>query len=106
MSFKQCVYRLFPIILYIHFCKISSYQVHYRFCILFLNAQENAIKKLEQTYGIFELPEPLMEAAMLRIANPDVSLADLALLGRRDAGDARGQNLAVGGYDDQIGIDG
>lgn len=42
--------------------------------------QLNAIKKLEQTYGIFELPEPLMEAAMLRIANPDVSLADLALL--------------------------
>jgi len=42
--------------------------------------QLNAIKKLEQAYGIFELPEPLMEAAMLRIANPDVSLADLALL--------------------------
>lgn len=42
--------------------------------------QLNAIKKLEQTYGIFELPEPLMEAAMLRIANPDVSLSDLALL--------------------------
>ena len=42
--------------------------------------QLNAIKKLEQAYGIFELPDGLMEAAMLRIANPDVSLADLALL--------------------------
>jgi DNA-binding protein WhiA len=42
--------------------------------------QLNAIKILEQEVGIFELPEPLQQAAMLRIANPDVSLADLALL--------------------------
>ena len=42
--------------------------------------QLNAIKRLEQEIGIFELPEALQQAAMLRIANPDVSLADLALL--------------------------
>lgn len=42
--------------------------------------QLNAIKKLEQEVGIFNLPDALQEAAMLRIANPDVSLADLALL--------------------------
>ncbi len=30
--------------------------------------------------GIFELPEPLQQAAMLRIANPEASLADLARL--------------------------
>lgn len=42
--------------------------------------QLNAIKRLEQEVGIFELPEALQQAAMLRIANPDVSLADLALL--------------------------
>ena len=42
--------------------------------------QLNAIKVLEQEIGIFELPEALQQAAMLRIANPDVSLADLALL--------------------------
>ena len=42
--------------------------------------QLNAIKKIEQEIGIFELPEPLQQAAILRIANPDASLADLALL--------------------------
>lgn len=42
--------------------------------------QLNAIKKLELEVGIFNLPDALQEAAMLRIANPDVSLADLALL--------------------------
>ena len=39
-----------------------------------------AIKKIEREIGIFELPEPLLQAAMLRMANPDSSLADLALL--------------------------
>ena len=42
--------------------------------------QMSAIKRLEQKVGIFNLPEPLQQAAMLRIANPDVSLSDLALL--------------------------
>lgn len=39
-----------------------------------------AIKKIEREIGIFELPEALQQAAILRIANPDASLADLALL--------------------------
>ena len=42
--------------------------------------QLDAIKKIEREIGIFELPEPLLQAAMLRMANPDSSLADLALL--------------------------
>ncbi len=42
--------------------------------------QMEAIRKLEQAVGIFNLPEPLQQAAFLRIANPDASLADLALL--------------------------
>ena len=31
-------------------------------------------------YGIDALPEPLKDAALLRIANPEASLADLATL--------------------------
>ena len=42
--------------------------------------QLNAIKKIEREIGIFELPDTLQQAAILRIANPDASLADLALL--------------------------
>ena len=42
--------------------------------------QLNAIKKIEREIGIFELPEALQQAAILRIANPDASLADLAML--------------------------
>ena len=42
--------------------------------------QMDAIRKLEQAVGIFNLPEPLQQAAFLRIANPDASLSDLALL--------------------------
>ena len=42
--------------------------------------QLDAIKKIEREIGIFELPEALQQAAILRIANPDASLADLALL--------------------------
>lgn len=42
--------------------------------------QLTAIKKVEREFGIFNLPEGLQQAAYLRIANPDMSLADLALL--------------------------
>ena len=45
-------------------------------------AQEQllAIRKIEQDVGIFNLPEALQQAACLRIATPEASLADLALL--------------------------
>lgn len=42
--------------------------------------QLNAIKKVDREIGLSELPEGLQQAAFLRIANPDMSLADLALL--------------------------
>lgn len=42
--------------------------------------QLNAIKKVDREIGISNLPEGLQQAAFLRIANPDMSLADLALL--------------------------
>jgi len=42
--------------------------------------QLNAIKKVDKAIGIANLPEGLQQAAFLRIANPDMSLADLALL--------------------------
>ena len=42
--------------------------------------QLNAIKKVDREIGIPNLPEGLQQAAFLRIANPDMSLADLALL--------------------------
>jgi len=42
--------------------------------------QLNAIKVIEHEIGIFNLPEPLMQAACLRIANPEASLSDLAVL--------------------------
>lgn len=42
--------------------------------------QLSAIKKLEQISGLQELPEKLYETALLRIANPDASLNDLAML--------------------------
>ena len=42
--------------------------------------QLEAIQKLERDYGLFNLPEQLQETAMLRIANPEASLADLARL--------------------------
>ena len=35
---------------------------------------------LVKEYGIDALPEPLKDAALLRIANPEASLADLAKL--------------------------
>lgn len=43
-------------------------------------AQLTAIRLVEQEYGFEELPEGLQQAALLRIANPEASLADLALL--------------------------
>ena len=42
--------------------------------------QLEAIRALARTYGLDALPEPLKDAALLRIANPEVSLSDLALL--------------------------
>lgn len=42
--------------------------------------QLDAIKRLEKHAGLDELPEKLRETALLRIANPEASLADLAQL--------------------------
>ncbi len=42
--------------------------------------QMAAIRRIEREYGLDILPEPLQEAALLRIANPEVSLSDLARL--------------------------
>jgi DNA-binding protein WhiA len=44
--------------------------------------QLEAIRRLDRELGLAELPEPLQEAALLRIANPESSLAELALLTR------------------------
>lgn len=42
--------------------------------------QLEAIRYMVKEYGIDALPEPLKDAALLRIANPEASLADLAKL--------------------------
>lgn len=42
--------------------------------------QLDVIRELDQKYGLFNLPEVLSQTAMLRIANPESSLADLARL--------------------------
>lgn len=42
--------------------------------------QLGAIKKVDRSLGLTELPEGLQQAAFLRIANPEASLADLAML--------------------------
>ena len=42
--------------------------------------QNAAIRKLLKRDGIDALPEPLRDAALLRLANPEASLADLAIL--------------------------
>ncbi len=42
--------------------------------------QLEAIRRLDQTLGLVNLPEKLQETALLRIANPEASLADLAML--------------------------
>ena len=43
-------------------------------------AQLSAIRAVEREYGLDGLPEGLQQAALLRIANPESSLADLARL--------------------------
>ena len=42
--------------------------------------QIDAIRRIERDYGLDVLPEKLQSAALLRIANPEASLADLAQL--------------------------
>ena len=42
--------------------------------------QLDAIRRYVRAYGLDALPEPLRDTALLRIANPAASLADLALL--------------------------
>jgi DNA-binding protein WhiA len=42
--------------------------------------QLEAIRRLDREYGIENLPDTLQEAALLRITNPEASLADLARL--------------------------
>ena len=42
--------------------------------------QIEAIRRYAKAYGLDSLPEPLKDAALLRITNPAASLADLALL--------------------------
>ena len=49
--------------------------------VLAAQEQLDAIRAVARAWGgLFELPEPLQQAAMLRIANPEASLADLARL--------------------------
>ena len=43
-------------------------------------AQMAAIRRIARNYGLDCLPEPLHQAALLRIANPEASLSDLVLL--------------------------
>lgn len=43
-------------------------------------AQIAAIRRIAKEYGLDALPEPLKDAALLRITNPEASLADLVLL--------------------------
>lgn len=43
-------------------------------------AQLDAIRRIDREYGLDTLPEPLQQAALLRFANPEVSLTDLAKL--------------------------
>jgi DNA-binding protein WhiA len=42
--------------------------------------QLDAIRRYVRAYGMDALPEPLRDTALLRIANPEASLADLAML--------------------------
>jgi len=42
--------------------------------------QLEVIRALDRKYGLINLPESLQETAMLRIANPESSLSDLARL--------------------------
>ena len=42
--------------------------------------QLDSIRRLDKTFGIDNLPDKLQETAFLRIANPEASISDLALL--------------------------
>ncbi len=42
--------------------------------------QLDVIRALDERYGLFNLPETLQQTAMLRIANPEASLSELAAL--------------------------
>lgn len=42
--------------------------------------QIDAIRRIVKTYGLDTLPEPLRDTALLRLANPEVSLSELAQL--------------------------
>ena len=42
--------------------------------------QLDAIRSIVREFGLDALPEPLKDAALLRIANPEASLSDLAQL--------------------------
>ena len=42
--------------------------------------QIEAIRRYAREYGLDSLPEPLYDTALLRITNPEASLADLAKL--------------------------
>ena len=46
----------------------------------FTQEQLDAIRFLVRQYGLDGLPEPLRDTALLRLANPEASLADLAQL--------------------------
>ncbi|PKM74315.1 MAG: DNA-binding protein WhiA [Firmicutes bacterium HGW-Firmicutes-16] len=48
--------------------------------VLAAQDQLEAIRRIERTSGLDELPDKLREAALLRIANPEASLTDLAAL--------------------------
>lgn len=48
--------------------------------VLAAQEQISAIKRYAAAYGLDSLPEPLRDAALLRITNPEVSLSDLSRL--------------------------
>jgi len=48
--------------------------------VLAAQEQLDVIRKIERTTGLDELPDKLRETALLRIANPEASLTDLAAL--------------------------
>ena len=48
--------------------------------IVAAHEQMEAIRYIVREFGLDALPEPLKDAALLRIANPEASLADLAVL--------------------------
>ena len=48
--------------------------------VLAAQEQLDSIRRIERLTGLDELPEKLREAALLRIANPEASLTDLAAL--------------------------